>query len=90
MTLASLSALGIVTAAVVFILAFLSHVAEWATLRGVDEGASVAPVPAVPVSAAVPASRLFGSALHRSVPGLPPRSRGTTDPRCPMAPGRPR
>ncbi len=55
MTLASLSALGIVTAAVVFILAFLSHVAEWATLRGVDDAASAAPVPAVPVSAAVPA-----------------------------------
>ncbi|AZZ38752.1 c-type cytochrome biogenesis protein CcsB [Acidipropionibacterium jensenii] len=37
MTLASLSALGIVTAAVVYILAFLAHVAEWAGLRGIGD-----------------------------------------------------
>ncbi|MDN6022074.1 MAG: cytochrome c biogenesis protein CcsA, partial [Acidipropionibacterium jensenii] len=44
MTLASLSALGIVTAAVVYILAFLAHVAEWAGLRGIgDDPADDAP-----------------------------------------------
>ncbi len=35
MTLAHLSSLAIVTAAVVFLLSFLAHAAEWASLRGV-------------------------------------------------------
>lgn len=37
MTIESLSALGIVTAAVVYMLAFVCHVIEWASLRGVTE-----------------------------------------------------
>ncbi|AFV90561.1 MAG: c-type cytochrome biogenesis protein CcsB [Acidipropionibacterium acidipropionici] len=36
MSLSNLSALGIVTAAVVYLLAFIAHVAEWAGLRGVS------------------------------------------------------
>lgn len=42
MTLSNLSALGIVTAAVVYLLAFLCHVAEWAGLRGIADAGSSA------------------------------------------------
>ncbi|WP_130866210.1 c-type cytochrome biogenesis protein CcsB [Acidipropionibacterium timonense] len=44
MTVQSLSALGIVTAAVVYMLAFLAHVAEWTLLRGVGETTAQPPV----------------------------------------------
>lgn len=53
MTLQSLSALGIVTAAVLAMLAFLAHVAEWALLRGVGEPVELSAAQRTPRMASV-------------------------------------